>query len=80
MHSIMLMNAKGGCGKTTLAINIATWFADDGARVALADLDPQGSTLDWLEARKDYEGIPNIEGIDASRELAHRPSPGEAQA
>jgi chromosome partitioning protein len=68
MRTIMLMNAKGGCGKTTLATNIATWFADEGARVALADFDPQGSSLDWLEARKDYEGIPSIEGIDATRD------------
>ena len=67
MQTIMLMNAKGGCGKTTLATNIATWFADEGAKVALADLDPQGSSLDWLEARQDYEGIPAIEGIDATR-------------
>lgn len=67
MRTIMLMNAKGGCGKTTLATNIATWFADEGKKVALADFDPQGSSLDWLEARKEYEGIPKIEGIDASQ-------------
>ncbi|MGD8907983.1 MAG: ParA family protein [Chromatiales bacterium] len=65
MRTIMLMNAKGGCGKTTLATNLATWYADEGMKVALADFDPQRSTLDWLEARKDYDGIPNIEGIDA---------------
>ena len=68
MHTIMLMNAKGGCGKTTLATNIATWLADEGSRVTLADLDPQGSTLDWLKAREDYEGIPSIQGIDATKE------------
>jgi len=66
MRSIMVMNAKGGCGKTTLATNIATWLADDGYQVALADFDPQGSALDWLQAREDYEGIPAIQGIDAS--------------
>ncbi len=65
MRTIMLMNAKGGCGKTTLATNIATWFADDGHQVALADFDPQGSSLDWLAARDDYEGIPEIQSIDA---------------
>ena len=65
MQTIMLMNAKGGCGKTTLATNIATGLADDGAKVALADYDLQRSTIDWLEARKDYEGIPEIKGIDA---------------
>ncbi|MCW8889170.1 MAG: AAA family ATPase [Sedimenticola sp.] len=67
MRTIMLMNAKGGCGKTTMATNIATWFADEGATVALADFDPQGSSLDWLEARLDYEGIPPIEGIDGTK-------------
>ena len=65
METIMLMNAKGGCGKTTLAINIATGLADDGAKVALADFDLQRSTLDWLQAREDYEGIPEIKGLDA---------------
>ena len=65
MRTIMLMNAKGGCGKTTIATNLATWYADEGKNVALADFDPQKSTLDWLEARKDYEGIPDIEAIDA---------------
>jgi chromosome partitioning protein len=67
MRTIMLMNSKGGCGKTTLATNIATWYADEGRKVALADFDPQGSSLDWLEARKNYEGIPQIEAIDATK-------------
>lgn len=68
MRTILLMNSKGGCGKTTLATNIATWFADDGAKVAIADYDPQSSSLDWLEARKGYQGIPEIQAIDAARE------------
>lgn len=68
MRTIMLMNAKGGCGKTTLATNLACWFADQDGRVALADFDPQQSSMDWLEARADYEGIPTIQGIDATRE------------
>jgi len=59
------MNAKGGCGKTTIATNLATWYADDGRRVAIMDFDPQRSSLDWLLARDDYEGVPAIEGVDA---------------
>lgn len=68
MRTIMIMNAKGGCGKTTLATNLACWFADQDGKVALADFDPQGSSLDWLEARNDYDGVPSIQGIDASKE------------
>ena len=75
MRTIMIMNAKGGCGKTTLATNLACWFADQEGKVALADFDPQGSSLDWLEARKDYDGVPGIQGIDASRE-AVKPARG----
>lgn len=51
MRHIMVMNAKGGCGKSTLATNIAAYFADEGYGVALADYDPQRSGLDWLERR-----------------------------
>ncbi len=73
MHTIMVMNAKGGCGKTTIATNLATWFADEGSRVCMADFDPQGSSLDWLEARNDYDGIPKIVGIDATRDPVRPP-------
>ncbi|MEN8168088.1 MAG: ParA family protein [Pseudomonadota bacterium] len=76
MRTIMLMNAKGGCGKTTLAINLATWYADEGLKVALADFDTQKSSLDWLEARADYEGIPDIEAIDATQNKPLRPARG----
>ena len=51
MRHIMVMNAKGGCGKSTLATNIASYFANEGAAVVLADYDPQRSSLDWLERR-----------------------------
>jgi len=73
MRTIMLMNSKGGCGKTTLATNIATWFADEDYKVALVDFDPQGSALDWLAARQDYTGIPSIEGINAVEDGVHAP-------
>lgn len=51
MRHIMVLNPKGGCGKSTLATNIAAYFANEGADVALADYDPQRSSLDWLDRR-----------------------------
>ena len=72
MRHIMVMNAKGGCGKSTLATNIASYFANEGAAVALADYDPQRSGLDWIERRPDNR--PKIAGVAAFDDgLRHAP-------
>ncbi len=72
MRHIMVLNAKGGCGKSTLATNIASYFANEGASVALADYDPQRSSLDWLERRPDNR--PAIAGVAAFEDgLRHAP-------
>jgi chromosome partitioning protein len=64
MRSIMVLNAKGGCGKTTLATNLASYYAwEQEKKVVLADFDPQGSSLAWLRARD--AGWPEIHGIAA---------------
>lgn len=60
---VLLANAKGGCGKTTLATNIASHFASQGEGTALIDYDPQGSSSDWLSARN--SSVANITGIAA---------------
>jgi chromosome partitioning protein len=61
----MVMNAKGGCGKSTLATNLASFYANAGYGVALADYDPQRSSLDWLDRRpEDRATIVGIAGFE----------------
>ena len=64
MRSIMVLNSKGGSGKSTVATNLASYYATEGKKVILVDLDPQASSLDWLAARP--SGRSTIIGIDGS--------------
>lgn len=51
LNKIVVLNPKGGCGKTTLATNLASYYAKRGPVPAVMDCDPQGSTMSWLEKR-----------------------------
>ena len=71
MRKIMLLNAKGGCGKSTLATNLASYYAALGKSVVIADFDRQGSSMEWLEARP--QDRPPIRGIAAWRDPVRVP-------
>ena len=62
MSTVLIANPKGGSGKTTLAINLAGYFAARGRHVMLSDMDRQRSALNWLERRPDK--FPLIHGLD----------------
>jgi chromosome partitioning protein len=51
MRAILVANPKGGCGKTTLAVNLAGWLANRGHPTYLWDLDRQRSSFEWLALR-----------------------------
>jgi len=51
LKKIVILNPKGGCGKTTLATNLVSYYAKRGPVPAIMDCDPQGSTMSWLEKR-----------------------------
>jgi len=63
--TILVVNAKGGSGKTTLATNLAAAYAHHGVEVALVDHDPQASATHWLANRD--ERHPPIIGVQAHR-------------
>jgi len=51
MNTTLVVNPKGGCGKTTIAINLAAALAAENIPATLMDYDPQGSSLSWLRSR-----------------------------
>ena len=63
LHKIVVLNPKGGCGKTTLATNIAAYYAMRGPAPTLVDFDTQGFSMRWLHKRSD--NCPQIYGVNA---------------
>jgi chromosome partitioning protein len=52
MKRIVVLNPKGGSGKTTIAINLASYFASRQQTPVLMDFDPQGSSVRWVRKRR----------------------------
>lgn len=63
LHKIVVLNPKGGSGKTTLATNIAGYFARRGPAPLLIDCDSQGYSMGWLEKRPGDK--PEVIGVAA---------------
>lgn len=65
MRTIALINRKGGVGKTTVALHLATAFWRHGVDTLVLDLDPQASASEWHDARA--EKLPHVESIQPAR-------------
>lgn len=74
MPVVLVANPKGGVGKSTLATNIAGWFARQGHAVMLGDTDRQQSSRHWLALRP--AGAPAIQAWDIDADDVARPPRG----
>lgn len=81
MRTVLIANPKGGSGKTTVATNLAGYFATRGRRVVLADLDRQRSALEWLQRRpyklpliRPHQGQKSGQGTDAEWMIIDSPA------
>jgi chromosome partitioning protein len=66
MKTTLVINPKGGSGKTTIAINLAAAFAAENLPTTLMDYDPQASSLTWLRSRA--PNAPRIHGANGAPE------------
>ena len=71
MNLFLIANPKGGSGKTTLATNLAGYFASQGNKVMLGDIDRQLSANQWLAARP--ANLPKIYSWGVDRNDIERP-------
>jgi len=63
LNKIVVLNPKGGCGKSTLVTNLAARYCQESQTPVVMDFDPQGSSMAWLDRRPG--DFPEIHGIAA---------------
>ena len=70
MNSTLVINPKGGSGKTTVTTTLASYFAAKSVAVAVMDYDPQGSSLNWLHLRDQFRN--RIHAANAAPQKGNR--------
>lgn len=68
MNTTLVINSKGGAGKTTVSTNLASYFAANSIPATIMDYDPQGSCINWLRLRTPAQG--KIHGANAAPQKA----------
>lgn len=77
MLKVLVASSKGGAGKSTLATNLAAYYAVDGRNTVLVDADRQGSGLRWCEKRAQYASA--VLGVPGLKREWDRQVPADAQ-
>lgn len=73
MPIVSVVNQKGGSGKSTAAMEVAAGLAREGARVLVADADPQGTAQRWAAASPEEAPFPAVVmGVAAAGDQVHR--------
>jgi chromosome partitioning protein len=77
MLKVLVASSKGGCGKSTIASNLAAYFALKGQATVLADADRQGSSSRWCEKRAALDSA--VLPVDATRKGWQQRIPDDAE-
>lgn len=77
MRTVLVAGSKGGCGKTTVATNLAGYHSGKGRRTVLVDGDPQASSTRWCERRADSDVA--VLPVDGRRRQWLRSVPADAE-
>jgi chromosome partitioning protein len=70
MSTVLVINSKGGSGKTTITTNLASYYALSKIPTAIMDFDPQGSSMNWIRLRNPF--APRIHGANAAPQRGSR--------
>src|SRR5438876_11656229 len=70
INTTLVINSKGGSGKTTVTTNLASYFAARNIPTTIMDYDPQGSCLNWLRLRPTH--ATRIHGANAAHQRGGR--------
>jgi chromosome partitioning protein len=65
MLTVLVASSKGGCGKSTVVTQLASYWAQQGKHTAIIDADRQGSSFGWAARRP--EGVPGVLGLQGGR-------------